>query len=337
MEAGQDSFLDIVSNIVGILIILVMVAAVRAKGLPPRLTNGKIFPTQSLQAELREQVEHFRDKSGTFNNLQAEVAEINQEIDHIRGLTAARSRDRAELIALIGALKAEYDLATENLSQAEKESLNLNRQIQELDEKLAEMDRTKQWIQESRPQATVLENLPTPLTKTVEKHEAHFRLKGGKVQFVPLTALMDKLGSELRGRLETGVKQGELTGTVGPIDNYTMQFRVIVQTDVPMQTSRGIARGSRVDFAESELVPQNDQLGETLEVSLSPNSDFQRCIRGLRQDLYTVTFWVYPDSFPMYRELKKHLFERGYQAAARPLNWDDPIGASSAGTKTSAQ
>ena len=47
MEAGQDSFLDIVSNIVGILIILVMVAAVRAKGLPPRLTNGKDFPLRN--------------------------------------------------------------------------------------------------------------------------------------------------------------------------------------------------------------------------------------------------------------------------------------------------
>ena len=37
-DAGQDSFLDIVANIVGILIILVMVMGVRAKNAPIRLS-----------------------------------------------------------------------------------------------------------------------------------------------------------------------------------------------------------------------------------------------------------------------------------------------------------
>ena len=338
MEAGQDSFLDIVSNIVGIMIILVMVAGVRAKSLPPRMQNDDLPETQILTAELKQRLENFAEKSETFRAAQAEVAEIGNEIEHLQGLTAARARERAELTALIGILQSEYDFATENLSQSEKQTLELKRQIQEIDAKIGELDRTKQWIEQNRPQATVLENLPTPLAKQVEKNEAHFRLKNGKVLHVPLPALFDRMGSELRNRLNhLDMKSGELTGTVGPIENFTMPYSAIVVTGVPVQTPYGVRSGNRIEFAESEIIPQNDQLGETLQEALAPNSNFQRRLAAYRQNLHTITFWVYPDSFHVYRDLKKHLFDRGYQTAGRPLNWNDPIGASSSGTKSSAQ
>jgi len=318
MEAGQDSFLDIVSNIVGILVILVMVAGVRTKDLPARTKNN------ASQTQLEQHFEIFTEKSETFKSVQAEVAEIGDEIEHLQGLTAARARERAELISLIGMLQAEYDLATENLSQGEKQTLELKRQIQEIDAKLGELDRTREWIEQNRPGATILENLPTPLAKSVEKNENHFRIKRGKILHVPFQALFNKMVPELRSRLENGLKPGELTGTIGPIENFTMPYHVIVS-----------AKG--IEFHESELIPQNDQLGETLSEALAPNSDFLRRVRNARQDIYTITFWVYPDSFNTYRDLKKYLFDHGYRTAGRPLSWSDPIGASSVGTKTSAQ
>ncbi|MCL2304924.1 MAG: hypothetical protein FWC43_06225 [Planctomycetaceae bacterium] len=328
MEAGQDSFLDIVSNIVGILIILVMIAGVRTKGLPARTKNDG-----DLASPLEQSLEVFTDKSQTFKSVQAEVAEIGNEIEHLQGLTAARTQERYELTALLGALQAEYDDATQSLSQAEKQSLELRLQIQKIDAKLEELERTKQWIGQNRPQATVLENLPTPHAKTVEKNEVHFRIKNGKILHVPFSALFDKMGSELRNRLSLDMKPGELTGIVGPIENFTMPYRIVVLTNAPGLASGGI----RVEFAESAFIPQDDQLGETLQEALLPNSEFQRRIMGYRQDLYTITFWVYPDSFDAYQTMKKYLFERGYQTAARPLNWNDPIGASSEGTKSQAQ
>jgi len=337
MEAGQDSFLDIVSNIVGILIILVMVAGVRVKSLPARPKNDHSSTVQTLTPQLQQSLEIFTDKSETFKAAQAQIMEIGDEIEHLQGLTAARTQERYELSALIGALQAEYDFASQNLSQSEKQALELQQKIQEIDAKLAELDRTKQWIEQNRPQATVVENLPTPLSKTVEKYEAHFRIKGGKILHVPLPALFDLMGSELRRQLESGVKQGEVTGTVGPIENFTMPYRVVVLTNVPIQSPRGVTMGSRIEFAESELIPQNDHLGETLSEALAPNSSFQLRLRSYRQDLHTITFWVYPDSFNVYREMKKFLFDRAYQTAARPLSWDDPIGASSEGTKTPTQ
>ena len=328
MEAGQDSFLDVVSNIVGILIILVMIAGLRTQGLPVRpKSDGE------LVSPLHQSLEIFTDKRKTFQSAQAEVAEIALEIEHLQGLTAARAQERAELTALLGILQAEYDLATTNLSQSEKQSLELKLKIQEIDNKLAELDRTKHWVAQNRPQATVLENMPTPHAKSVDKNEVHFQIKDGKILHVPLEALLEKMGTELRNRISLDTKPGELTGTVGPIENFTMPYRVVVLTNASGLASGGI----RVEFAESELVPLNDQLGETLQEALALNSEFQRRLTGIRQNLYTITFWVYPDSFHVYQVLKKHLFDRGYQTAARPLNWNDPIGASSEGTKSQAQ
>jgi len=326
MEAGQDSFLDIVSNIVGVLIILVMIAGARTRELPARTNTNS---GDNFAPQLQQSFEIFAEKSQTFRSAQAEVANIGLEIEHFHGLTAARTQERTELTALLGILQAEYDLATEHLSHSEKQSLELKRRIQEIDAKLAELDRTRQWIEQNRPQATVLENLPTPHSKTVEKNEAHFRIKGGKILHVPLMALFERVGPEVRNRLNANIKPGELTGTVGPIDNFTMPYRVIIQAIPP--------GGIRADFAGSELIPQNDQLGETIQEALAPNSEFQRRLMGYRQDIYTITFWVYPDSFNTYQVMKKHLFGRGYQTAARPLNWNDPIAASPEGTKSQAQ
>ena len=324
VEAGQDSFLDIVSNIVGILIILVMIAGVRTKGLPARTPNGDLSP------QLQQSLEIFTEKSQTFKSAQAEVVEIGNEIEHLQGLTAARTQERYELTALLGILQAEYDLATENLSQSEKQSLELRQQLQEIDAKIGELDRTKQWIEQNRPQATVLENLPTPLAQSVEKHEAHFRIKDGKILHVPFQPLFDRMVSELRSRLSSNIKPGELTGTAGPIENFTMPYRAVILTN-----AQGLVSG--VHFAGSEFIPQNDQAGEPLQEALAPNSEFQRRLMSYRQDLYTITFWVYPDSFNTYQVMKKHLFERGYRTAGRPLNWNDPIGASPEGTKSQAQ
>jgi len=328
MEAGQDSFLDIVSNIVGVLIILVMIAGVRTKELPARTTSG-----DNLAPPLQQSLEAFTDKSQTFRSAQAEVAEIGREIEHFQGLTAARVQERAELTALLGILQAEYDFATENLSQSERQSLELKRRIQEIDAKLEELDRTRQWIEQNRPQATVLENMRTPLTRAVEKNEIHFRIKNGKILHVPMQFLIDRMKAEVQSQLSPNMKPGESTGMVGPFENFTMPYRITVLANVP-----GLPPGRvHVDFVESEFIPQNDQAGETLQEALAPNSDFQRRLMGTRQDINTITFWVYPDSFNAYQVLKKHLFDRGYQTAARPLNWNDPIGASSDGTKSQAQ
>ena len=340
MESGQDSFLDIVSNIVGILIILVVIAGVRAKTIPPGTveypvdaTAAEIIDDGSLTDDLVAAANNAVIKSANFESIQAEVQEIGEEIQHLQGLATARAQERIELASILGILKTEYDSISKELSGSQKETLQVQQQIQQIEKKLAEIERNKNWILDNRPQATVLENLPTPLAKKVDGDEVHFRIKGRKISHVPVSALIERMQADVQNRIFSEAKKGEISGNVGPIDNFTMPYRIVI---LPIQNRGGTATGYRSDSVETEFIPQNDLQGETLEQALGPNSEFRRRLAGSRQDKFTITIWVYPDSFNEYRNLKKFLFDQGYQTAARPLSFDDPIGASSNGTKSSA-
>ena len=58
---------------------------------------------------------------------------------------------------------------------------------------------------------------------------------------------------------------------------------------------------------------------------------------GIDPQLTAVTFWVYPDSFDLFRKLRDHLYERGLDIAGRPLPPDAPIAASKHGTASRGQ
>ena len=55
-------------------------------------------------------------------------------------------------------------------------------------------------------------------------------------------------------------------------------------------------------------------------------------VDNLDPNLTTVTFWVYPDSFELFRHLRDHLYERGHDVAGRPLPPGMPIQAAQNGT-----
>ena len=50
-----------------------------------------------------------------------------------------------------------------------------------------------------------------------------------------------------------------------------------------------------------------------------------------------VTFWVYPDSFEMFRKLRDHVYERGHDVAGRPLPAGTPIAGSRNGSASRGQ
>jgi hypothetical protein len=85
-----------------------------------------------------------------------------------------------------------------------------------------------------------------------------------------------------------------------------------------------------------ELVPERETRGETLESACQPASDFFRAVNSLNPQFATITLWVYPDSFELYRQLRPRLHDRGFLVAARPLPAGmairgSPDGSSSAG------
>jgi len=166
------------------------------------------------------------------------------------------------------------------------------------------------------------------LSRTVgENKEIHVRLLGGRIVYVPLMELIQQLRRNLHEDQNRYARQQTSVGKVGPIENFELEFLLV----------RHETHAQGINF-HGEVVPQFEPMGQLLREALaSPQSEFRRKLSVFRRDIYTVTVWVYPDSFEEYHELKRFLHDLGYSIAARPMNMGVPISVSPYGTRSSTQ
>jgi len=85
-----------------------------------------------------------------------------------------------------------------------------------------------------------------------------------------------------------------------------------------------------------EIDRSDDAYAENQEMALQVQSRFYQALSGIGTGS-TITLWVYPDSFELYRSLQKHAHSLGYQVAGRPLPFGVPIAGSPAGTRSAGQ
>ncbi len=83
--------------------------------------------------------------------------------------------------------------------------------------------------------------------------------------------------------------------------------------------------------------PMKETRGEGEERALGERSEFRELIDNVDGKTTAVTFWVYPDSFPLYRALRDYCVKRGIVVAGRPLPMSIPIASSRNGTASRGQ
>ncbi len=332
---GQDSFLDVVSNLVGVLIILVMIAGTRARNVAAdaaleqaaETPSAASTPKNAEQIACADAAKTLAEARQNVVRLQTETEDLNaRTLDVERQATAAESEYRAVFQAL-AELDAEIELASRRRSDADKIAFDLKSEIFEKEKKRDDLRQEKDALAAARPQATVLENLPTPISRPVDGREGFFRLKNGRLSHVPLNEFQERVRlyfKNFRGDFE----KKELEDSFGPSEGYTFHFFV----DLEKRRS-GDEIVYSANFRYGECVPQGDELGEPVDEALAnPNSVFrQKLLKYVRDDT-TITLFVYQDSFEYLRDVKKFIFSSGYQLALRPLPNGAPIAVSPEGT-----
>ncbi|HID75489.1 MAG TPA: hypothetical protein EYP56_05770 [Planctomycetaceae bacterium] len=321
--AGHDSFLDIVSNIVGILVILVLVAGLRVKNAPVRTNQDTATRAQLEKAESRVAALH------------QDVLRLENQLEALRHQTDLRRAERDRLATLVKALEHELKTARQKLDHRETKRLDLHAQLTEARRKLRTLQDELQQSHQAQPVPTLIENYPTPLSKTVYGDEIHFRLRHGRIAFIPLEILIQQLKEEAQLKARQLLDRPELTDTVGPQGGFRLRYVLRrVDTSVDEQLTTGQIR---IRLQQWTLIPASSDLGEPVDAALGPASRFRRVLSGYRPETTTVTIWVYPDSFSHFRRLKKELFHMGFATAGRPLPEGVPISGSPYGTRSAAQ
>lgn len=328
--AGQDSFLDIVANIVGILILLVIVVGVRSAsavqkeklGEPAVAASSEIVPEEVLKTAYREVL----DEKHKLEKLASKTLLIQQE---------ARLRDdeRLELNTFIVAAEAEIESRRNGLDAKEQRDFDLQRQISESQEKLAQLARKQVILMTHTPKAEVVEHFTTPLASVVDGPEVHLRLYAGNLAIVPFEELLDLAKFDAQNNEWRMQSQDQLIRTVGPIDGFRMTYerRKVALSDGNGKQLIGIAT------VRWELLPVSKKIGEPVDEAILPNSELMKHLLTHRPGHTTLTIWIYPNSIDAFQPLKRKLYELGYSTAIRPLPEGMNIGASPKGNKSVAQ
>ena len=195
---------------------------------------------------------------------------------------------------------------------------------------------SREAVQLSETPVQVVKHRPTPLAKTVFGREIHFRLKGSRIVFVPLDELLAQFQVEAKTKAWKLRQAPSITETVGPIRDFRLKYTLKKETHA-MGSPSGTVVQERVELESVVLVPVRDDLGESTEVALQPQSQFRSILNSFNPNEATVTIWVYPDSFEDYRQIKEELFQLGFLTASRPLPEGQPISGSPEGTRSAVQ
>jgi hypothetical protein len=185
-------------------------------------------------------------------------------------------------------------------------------------------DEIKALQAQPSPKKTV--RFRTPVSKPVDAEELMFECRGGRVTYIDMPALVEEAKQELRQKLKDQESAREVSGSVGPVGPFELHY--------DLKRSLLDASGWDQSF---RLDPVADKRGETLTEAMKAGSEFRQIADGLDKHFAAVTFWVYPDSFPLYRQLRDYLYERDLVVAGRPLPNGTPIASSNRGTRSRGQ
>lgn len=330
--SGEDSFLDIVANLVGILVILIMVIGVRAQG-----AADDAEPAASTVTEMpADDVGAIESAQSEVDRLAADIHDVEQRANELHQVAEGRQLERHQLQVLLTAARRELDADHSQLDEQRRADIALTRDLRSLQDRLDQTQAAQATLDGMRREPIQLAHLPTPLAQTVFGQEEHFRLKDGRLAYVPINELTEMLRAEAPRKADRLRRVPEITETLGPVRGFHLQY-VMRRRSVATMTNAGPAMRQMAELERFVLIPMSSDLGEPIADAMQPGSQFRQYVESLHSDSTVITVWTYPDSFQHFRTVKQWLYERGFACAARPLPEDQPISGSPSGTRSSAQ
>lgn len=384
---GSDSFLDIIANIVGILIILIVVAGVKVARSPiPQLAlpadsstdrPAENEPLESGDSEvmtLQTLDEQVRSEPLSLPALEASSMERNVEVplpfvvpslepiviepsrelvEQTRSLERRLQQTRTVIRQLEDSLQQERS----DLGNADHDSGQIQVDLARMQQQLARATRDEAALKDAlkRAQAELkrlqaeladaqatprnvvqIEHKMTSLARAVNQREMHFRLAANRVSHVPVEELLERLKGQVERQKDWLMKFHRHEGVVGPVTGYSMKYVVERQTLSAIDRLKYGSGMVRIGVSEWVIERGPGLESESMEEALRAQSLFQRKLLSAEPGT-VITFWVYPDSFALYRALRQAAHQEGFEVAGRPIPQGMPIAGGPRGSRSLAQ
>ncbi|MEN0111061.1 MAG: hypothetical protein AAF805_10085 [Planctomycetota bacterium] len=329
---GGDSLLDVIANIVGILVLLVVVVAVRAgAAVTTPVAEADATPAEALAAI---------ESEASDATLRARVAARDASELRRQALTSAAEAERRDALrrekALYAAtLRAELAEARDGLSDNDRRSLDAQNAIAQSQRRLEELAREQIALaaNEPPPEAVTVVVEPTPIVEGRAERTVSFRLQGGRLAYVPVDELQIELAKAVDRPAITDPSQITLTEeTVGPVQGFVADAEIAWA--IRSGGGRVALRSQIVRLVLRELTPQG---GETPEQAFAPGGYVSSQLRLNDPEEVVVRIMVYEDSFADMPGVESKFRERGYRIAKSLKSDGELLGFSHNGYRSVVQ
>ncbi len=344
-DGTDDSFLDVIANVVGVLIILVMLVGAQASRGVLLAESNQATPDQQrlstvespspdtaeLSNELEKATQAALASQRAIQTMATQVVKINHE-------AKAYDQQRIQLAMHRSVMEEEIERRKSRLDEEDQQEFDVQRQLLESKLDLDTLSQERLNLISASDTVTEVECVPTPLAKVIEGKAVHLRLSKGLVSIVPLEELMAEIDNNLNGIRRRLQESGRVVETFGPLDGYRLKLTVAKRRSSAPVGGPLVGQVARAKFDQyAEIRPTSETIGQNVEQSLLPSGMLFQHLEARRRQRPAVVVWLYTDSFDEFRPLKQKLWEMGFSLATRPMRPGTHIGASPNGSRAAAQ
>jgi hypothetical protein len=344
-----DSFLDVVANVCGIIIRLILVVWVGARSYshvqnylePVNEPSGEaVAQEDSSSADIKDPLE------GELAHERRQLAEGEKVLlDFLRRIQQGQDsqeqlkRELTEVTARRKVLMGERTNHERRTAEEKNVVQAASLPLEELRQRCRKLGADIQKLEKNPPNRQAL-HYRTPVSRPLEAEELMFECRRGRVTFIDVAALLEEVKRGLHDKAETLRTTWEVQDRAGPVGPFQLHYKVERQRGT-LESGLGNRPLGDSSFqygvSSWRVEPIEEVRGETLEVALGRASEFRQIADGLDPKYAAVTFWVYPDSFALYRKLRDYLYARDLVVAGRPLPEGVLISSSRQGSASRGQ
>src|SRR5262249_36846186 len=223
-----DSFLDLVTNVVGIIIRLILVAWVGARA----YTNLPELLKQ-LQPKAAESAEATLVTDPLQNELERQKQELAEAearmLEQLRQLDLLQL-DRQQTEKELADVTSRCQEVEQTLFTAEKAKSGKEQAVRQVVLSLADLQKRRERLNqelkelEKQPPLTKTLRYRTPVSQTVHASESHFECKQGRVTFVDLDTMLHIIQRGLRDKEKQLQTQWQIVDETEPVGQYRMRY-----------------------------------------------------------------------------------------------------------------
>lgn len=328
----MDSMLDTLTNVVGILLIVLVTVQLSTQEAAERIAEAveKIDPAEIARIEQQAaeskaaadraqasldaaQQKPAGDPAAEAAKLEAQAAALEREARQAETKAAALEREKAEKARALEKAAAE---ANRKATEAATAAATAVKEAETARQALAvELDKTPKPI---APPAKEV-RLPDPRPAPPNVKEFHVLCREGRIWLVDIPTLQEK--AQKRADYVVRSKKLDPDGDTWLADGKTFveEFNKAPVKDEGFEMTVEIVSNRWTRLVLTRMKGR----GEEIEEAVKPTGEFARALRRLKPETHVVRFFVWPDSFEAYLRARELTGERGYAAGWEPMTSPD--------------